>query len=75
MYRVVIITPNNKKHSSRYRHGFSIYSNGNSFDFHTKDKEILEKWIQALSEYCLLTNFEEKYRTLDLLGIGGYGRV
>jgi len=75
MFRVEIIYPGNKKYSSKYPHGLSLYANGKSVEFFTKDKAQFALWISHLRNHCIMTNFNNNYNVADLLGTGGYGKV
>jgi len=55
--------------------GFSLYRNGLLMEFLIKKTSVLQDWINELKGMCLLAQMETKYRILDPLGHGGYGKV
>ena len=42
-------------------YGFSIYSQGIRIDFYVEDPETLDRWIENLSSYMILTGFGEDF--------------
>lgn len=55
--------------------GFTLTRNCNSIEILSKKGSLYAKWMKLLSKLCIMNNYVEKYRTLTILGSGGYGKV
>lgn len=64
-----------KKEEKKDLSGFALCRNGNYIEFLCKKTSACQKWLDYLTDYCIMTNFDEKYKTLQVLGAGGYGKV
>jgi len=42
---------------------------------YTESKDLAEEWRQQLSQYCIMTNFEDFYTVKEVLGKGAHGKV
>lgn len=75
MYKIIMITPQDPSYSQKYKFGFRIYANCNSFDFFCKDKLQIVKWQAQFRRFCVMSDFYENYQIFESLGTGGYGEV
>jgi len=55
--------------------GFSISKNGATYEFYSAEKEVIENWIIALKNVCILTTFHEEYKALKMIGRGSFAKV
>ena len=74
-YKVEVIKVNKKKGEKKSLIGFAISKNGCRSEYLSKKSSVFLKWRNELAKYCIMTNIEESYRTLNVLGSGGYGKV
>ena len=43
--------------------------------FYHKDESIIERWITALKDICILLDLDTEYKWGELIGRGNYGSV
>jgi hypothetical protein len=75
IFKIYILYPADPQYSTKYKNGLTLYCRGVSNTFYFKDKPTMDKFIEKLKSFCILTNFEENFRTKELIGTGGYGKV
>jgi len=61
--------------STNSNHGFSISKDGATYEFYSPEKEIIDNWIYALKNVCILTTFHEEYKALKMIGRGSFAKV
>lgn len=61
--------------STNNNSGFSISKNGATYEFYSTDKEVIDNWIFALKNVCILTTFHEEYKALKMIGRGSFAKV
>ena len=74
-YRLDTIQVSKKSGERAELDGFTLYRNGLLIEFLCKKSAVLQDWLNELQRMCLLAGIETRYRMLDPLGHGGYGRV
>jgi len=75
LYRLEIITIENRNYSPKHKFGFVISAHGQGVEFYCKSNEQLQRWMKAMKKSFLLTNFIDMYKVGEVLGTGGYGKV
>jgi len=73
-YKVDIIKVS-KKSEKNDLSGFCFQRNGLQAEFLCKKYSVFTQWLEVLSKYCIMSNFNDKYRILSIIGSGGYGKV
>ncbi len=61
--------------STNPNYGFSISKDGATYEFSSPEKEVIENWIYALKNVCILTTFHEEYKALKMIGRGSFAKV
>jgi len=56
-------------------YGFSLSKNGNTYEFYSPNKQVIEDWMNALKTICVLTCFHEEYKALKMIGKGSFAKV
>ena len=75
LFRLDMIQVSKRSGEKAELDGFSLYRNGLLIEFLCKKSTVLQEWLAKLKNVCLLSNFDNRYRMVDPLGNGGYGRV
>lgn len=55
--------------------GFSLSKNGNTYEFTTKDENVMKRWVNELKGICILTTFHEEYKAIKMIGRGSFAKV
>ena len=56
-------------------HGFRLIRNKKFIDFFTSTIDQTNAWFDALSKYCILSNFENDYKIIRKIGKGTFASV
>lgn len=57
------------------RFGFRLNQNNSFQDFFSSSKDIIDKWIEVLSNITILIDFEENFSVIKEIGWGNYSTV
>lgn len=60
---------------SNYKYRFTLSRKGHSFEFSCADLDSKEGWMKDLSRYCILSEFNNRYDIIELIGKGSMGEV
>ena len=55
--------------------GFKLIHNNMSCELFARSKEVQEKWITALSKFCVLTFYSANFVNIKVIGKGSFARV
>jgi serine/threonine protein kinase len=55
--------------------GIRFMHNGQYFDLYARAKDLQEKWIQKLKEFCVMTNYNSAYLNHKVIGKGSFAKV
>jgi len=55
--------------------GVSISKNQNCVELYLNDSYSIEVWVKALKDVCIMTNFHEEYKGLQVLAEGKHTKV
>ena len=62
-------------HSGVVKYGFSIFFQGQKYDFYVQTSCKLDAWLKCLSEVALMDSFEEQYIIIKEIDSGQFGSV
>ena len=57
------------------RYGFRLYQNYSFQDFFSSSKSTIDKWIEVLSKFTILVDFEDSFSIIKEIGCGNYSTV
>jgi len=55
--------------------GFELKKNGIKYEFHAEEESIIENWMTALKNVCVLHNFHDEYKAVKMIGKGSFAKV
>mmetsp|Transcript_42367 Transcript_42367/g.49072 ORF Transcript_42367/g.49072 Transcript_42367/m.49072 type:complete len:647 (-) Transcript_42367:253-2193(-) len=55
--------------------GFSLSKNGNTYEFTTKDENLMKAWVSELKAICVLATFHDDYKAIKMIGKGSFAKV
>ena len=70
--RIEVIINLNEKED---KYGIRFYQNAQSFDLFARAKDVQDKWIAKLKEFCVFTNFATNYNNIKVVGKGSFAKV
>eukprot|EP00331_Platyophrya_macrostoma_P001213 CAMPEP_0176405486 /NCGR_PEP_ID=MMETSP0127-20121128/360_1 /TAXON_ID=938130 /ORGANISM="Platyophrya macrostoma, Strain WH" /LENGTH=571 /DNA_ID=CAMNT_0017784541 /DNA_START=311 /DNA_END=2026 /DNA_ORIENTATION=- len=56
-------------------YGFSLSKNGITYEFTTKNENVLGPWVKSLKTICILCTFHEEYKAVKMIGRGSFAKV
>jgi len=69
------VPPATTNTATSMNYGFSLTKNGATYEFYSPEKEVIDDWIVALKNVCILTTFHEEYKALKMIGRGSFAKV
>lgn len=57
------------------QNGFSLTKNGNTYEFTSKNEDVIKNWFDSLKGICVQTTFHEDYKALKMIGKGSFAKV
>ena len=57
------------------RFGFRLIKNGHFIDLFARSKELQDKWMVNLKQFCILSLFSSNYINIKVIGKGTFAKV
>jgi len=73
--KLKVVPPTTNNTSTSMNYGFSLTKNGATYEFYSPEKEVIDDWMVALKNVCILTTFHEEYKALKMIGRGSFAKV
>ena len=55
--------------------GLRLIHNNAYFEIYARSKDVQEKWLAALSRFCVLTSYSSSFVNIKVIGKGSFARV
>jgi len=55
--------------------GFSLSKNGVTYEFTSKDENVIKNWMTQLKSLVVMTNFHDEYKAIKMIGRGSFAKV
>jgi len=71
--RLEIINSSENEKDDKF--GIRFVRNGQSMELYARSKEVQEKWVGRLKQFCILSTYSEQYTNIKLIGEGTFAKV
>ena len=55
--------------------GIKFVHNRQSMELYARSKEVQEKWLGRLRQFCILSTYADQYANVKLIGEGSFAKV
>jgi len=72
MHLEVINSSENEKED---KFGIRFIHNRRSMELYARSREVQEKWVGRLKQFCILNTYAEQYTNVKLIGEGSFAKA